>query len=88
MANTLILRFDVAQESGALSHEEAWLRKMLKHVVLELASLECTIARQRSRIRWLKEGHTNTKLFHAVANGRRTKNYIATVRVGDETVTT
>jgi hypothetical protein len=56
MANTLILRFDVAQESRALSQAEGWLRRMLKHVVLGMASLERTIARQRSRIRWLQEG--------------------------------
>jgi hypothetical protein len=61
---------------------------MLKHVVLGLASLERTIARQRSRVRWLQEGDANTKLFHAVANGRRIKNYIPVVRVGDETATT
>jgi hypothetical protein len=88
MANTLILRFDVAQESRALSPTEAWLRKVLKLVVLGLASLERTIARQRSRLRWLREGDANTKLFHAVANGRRTKNYIAAVRLGDEMSTT
>jgi hypothetical protein len=44
------------------------------------------MARQRSRIRWLKEGDTNTTLFHAIANGRRVKNHIAAVRVGDELV--
>jgi hypothetical protein len=88
MANTLILRFDVAQEARRLTQAEAWLRRTLKHVVLGLASLERTIARQRSRIRWLREGDANTKLFHAVANGRGTKNYIASVRVGEEMVTT
>jgi hypothetical protein len=30
MANTLILRFDVAQESRTLSHAEAWIRRVLK----------------------------------------------------------
>jgi mannosylglycoprotein endo-beta-mannosidase len=52
-----------------------------------MASLERTIARQRSRVRWLQEGDANTKLFHAVANGRRTKNFIAAVKVGEEMVT-
>ncbi|XP_071681762.1 uncharacterized protein [Lolium perenne] len=88
MANTLILRLDVAQESRVLTPAEAWLRRMLKHAVLGMSSLERTIARQRSRIRWLREGDANTKLFHAVANGRRTKNYIASVRVGEEVATT
>jgi hypothetical protein len=46
MANTLILRFDVAQESRALTLAEAWLRRTLKQVVLGLASLS---ARLRDR---------------------------------------
>jgi hypothetical protein len=87
IANTIIFRFDVAQERRLLTPGERWLRRMLKHAVLGLASLERTIARQRSRLRWLKEGDANTKLFHAVANGRRVKNYISAVRVGDELVT-
>jgi hypothetical protein len=70
-----------------LSPEESWLRKTLKQAVLGLASLERTIARQRSRIRWLQEGDANTKLFHAVANGHRTKNFIPSIRVGNEIIT-
>ena len=46
VANAVILRFDVAQEQRLLSEEERWLRKTLKHMVLGLASLERTIARQ------------------------------------------
>jgi hypothetical protein len=87
IANTMIFRFDVAQERRALTPGERWLRRTLKHVVLGLASMERTIARQRSRICWLKDGDANTKLFHAFANGRRVKNYVAAVRVGDEIVT-
>jgi hypothetical protein len=47
----IILRFDVAQESRPFSPTERWLRNTLKLIVLRLSSLECTIARQRSRIR-------------------------------------
>jgi hypothetical protein len=88
MSNTLILRFDVVQESRVFSSAEAWLWKMLKQSVRGLASLERTISRQRSGLRWLQEGDANSKLFHAVANGRRTKNYISAVKVGEEMVTT
>jgi hypothetical protein len=35
----------------------------------------------------LREGDANTALFHAVANGRRVKNHIASVKVGEELVT-
>jgi hypothetical protein len=48
MANKVIFWLDVAQERRILSPEERWLRGMLKHAVLGLASFERTIARQRS----------------------------------------
>jgi hypothetical protein len=87
IANMVIFRLDAAQDRRHLYPREAWLRKMLKLSLLGLASLERTIARQRSRIHWLAEGDANTKLFHAVANGRCIKNFIPAVRVGDEIVT-
>jgi hypothetical protein len=87
MANMVIFRLDAAQEFRSLSPGEQWLRRTLKHLVLGLASMERTMARQRSRIRWLREGDANTKLFHAVANGRRIKNFIPSIRVGDEIIT-
>jgi hypothetical protein len=43
IANTLILRFDVAQESRVLSPGELWLRRTLKMSVLGLASVERTV---------------------------------------------
>jgi hypothetical protein len=87
IANTVIFRLDVAQEARRLSPGERWLRRTLKLSVLGLASLERTIARQRSRIRWLREGDANTRLFHAVANGRRTKNFIPALHVNGEIIT-
>jgi hypothetical protein len=71
----------------ALTDEEWWLRKTLKHTVLGLSSLERTMARQRSRMRWMKEGDANTKLFHAVANGRRTRNFIPYIKHNGEVIT-
>ena len=87
VANYVILRLERAQESRLLTLEELWLQRSLKLAVLGLASLERTIARQRSRIRWLREGDANTKLFPIVANGRRAKNYILKVKKGEEIAT-
>jgi hypothetical protein len=36
---------------------------------------------------WLWEGDANTKLFHLVANGRRTNNFIAAIKHGEEVIT-
>jgi hypothetical protein len=87
MANMIILRLDAAQDVRALSDGEWWLRSALKHLVLGLSSLERTMARQHSRMRWLKDGDANSKLFHAVANGRRAKNFITHVKQGLNIVT-
>jgi mannosylglycoprotein endo-beta-mannosidase len=87
IANIIVLRFDAAQERRQLTQGERWLRNTLKLTVLGLSSLERTIARQRSRLRWLKEGDANTKLFHAVANGRRAKNFIPAIKVGERIFT-
>jgi hypothetical protein len=38
-------------------------------------------------MRWLKDGDANTKLFHAVANGRRVKNFIPAIRHAGELIT-
>ena len=70
-----------------LTEEERWLRRTLKHLVLGLASLERTIMRQRSRLRWLQEGDANSKLFHLVANGRKLKNFIHAISVVGITIT-
>lgn len=87
VANWIIFRFDQVQENRRLSELELWLRRTLKLALLGLASLERTIDRQRSRIRWLREGYANTKLFHAVANGRRSKNFIPRINHDAEIIT-
>jgi hypothetical protein len=76
-AKELIFRFDVAQETRQLSRIEAWFRRELKKKYLGLCSLQRTVARQRSRINWLKEGEANSKNFHLHANHRRRKNFIS-----------
>lgn len=57
----------------------------MKLQCLGLASLERTIARQRSRVRELREGDANTKYFHLKARGRRRRNHIVSIRNGTVT---
>jgi hypothetical protein len=80
MANEIIHKLDVAQESRQLSAEEFQLRKDLKNRVLGLAALERSRRRQQSRMIWLKEGGACTRFFHLRASGRRRKNFIACLK--------
>jgi hypothetical protein len=83
----LILKFDAVQEDRVLSPHESWLHKQLKVAYLEFASLERAIARQRSRIAWLKDGDANTAFFHCQCSYRRQKNMISALQHGDSLLT-
>jgi hypothetical protein len=41
----------------------------------------------QTRPKWLKNGDANKHHFNAVPNGRRAKNFIPTIRLGDELIT-
>jgi hypothetical protein len=81
IAREVVLRLDIAMESRQLSQDERQLRAHLKHAYLGLASLERTMARQRAKITWLREGDTNTSFFHQHAAYRRQKNMIHSMQV-------
>jgi len=73
LARHILHNLEVAQDHRELSAEEDWLRCKLKKHCLVLASLERTIARLRSRIRYLKENDANTSFFHKQAGFRKHK---------------
>jgi hypothetical protein len=87
LANEVILRLDVAQESRNLSDLEFHFRKTLKVRVLGLAAIERSRRRQASRITWLREGDANTRFFHVKINSRRRKNFIPALTT-DATIAT
>jgi hypothetical protein len=83
LAREVLHRLEMAQDMRQLSAEEEWLRKKLKQHCLCLASFERTIARLRSRVRYLKEGDANTSFFHKQAAFRKKKNFIPKLIEGD-----
>jgi hypothetical protein len=87
LATEVILRLDVAMDSHLLSPEERALRHLLKKKLLGLASLERTLARQRSRLLWLREGDACTHFFHTQASHQRRKNFIGHLLVDNRRVT-
>jgi hypothetical protein len=54
LAREILHRLEIAQDNRLLCGEEIWLKGRLKHHCLGLASLERTIARLRSRIKYLR----------------------------------
>lgn len=79
VARVVILELDVAQEHQQLSADEGALRRDFMVKTLGLVSLNQTMARQRARSRFLKEGYTNTCFFNFQACHRRRKNFLAAI---------
>jgi hypothetical protein len=80
MARELIAHFDKEQETRTLTDDEVVLHNHFKLMSLGLASLARTIARQRSRLIFLREGDANTKFFHLQACHRNRKNLIPPIQ--------
>ena len=56
------------------------LQKDLWKELAEVMIQESLIWAQKARSEWYVHGDRNTKFFHAIANGRRKKNYIGAIR--------
>lgn len=84
-ARCIIYELDLAQETRVLSPQEQEIRRDLKGKVLGLPALERTMARQRARCRYLREGDANTKYFHLQACHRRRKNHMHAISVDGRT---
>ena len=76
-----LLDLDVKEGNGGLSLEENASMEILRSELVQLAHLEETSWRQKSRATWLKEGDNNTRFFHRTTNSNRRRNYIGELEV-------
>lgn len=83
IAMEIIYQLDKAMDTRTLTDQESALRQLLKQKLLGLCSLERTIARQRSRILFLREGDAKTSFFHQSACHRQRRNMLTMIQHGD-----
>ncbi|XP_021990912.1 uncharacterized protein LOC110887642 [Helianthus annuus] len=72
---------DFTLENRDLSEEEHWVYIEAKKRLFEIDSFKVKDLRQKSRVRWAKEGDENTRFFHGMINSRRVSNSILGLNV-------
>ncbi|RVW68262.1 hypothetical protein CK203_063575 [Vitis vinifera] len=71
-----IANIDAIEQEGALSSDLVAQRVVRKGELEELILREEIHWRQKAKVKWVKDGDCNSKLFHKVANGIRNMNFI------------
>ena len=71
-----IASLDLKGESTVLSDDEIQELHGLSEDLFSLSRVNSSICWQQSRVQWLKEGDANSKFFHSVMSGKRSRNAI------------
>ncbi|XP_035836083.1 uncharacterized protein LOC110888901 [Helianthus annuus] len=77
---------EVLLETRDLSEDEDWALAENKKIIAEAELAKVMDLKQRSRVRWAKEGDKNSKFFHTMINCRKASNVIHGLFIGDEWV--
>ena len=71
-----IANIDVIEQEGVLSSDLSVQRVVRKGALEEIILRKEIHWRQKAKVKWVKDGDCNSKLFHKMANERRNKNFI------------
>lgn len=74
------------EEEGCLLVDLTACRREIKEIFKKMALHEEIKWKQRLRVRWIKEGDKNTKLFHRMASARRRQNRIHLLQIDEDTI--
>ena len=78
-----IERIDLLEQERSITPDLFALRSLRKKELGDVFLKEEVHWRQSSRIKWIKEGDSNSKFFHRVANGWRKKKLIKSLVTED-----
>ena len=77
---------ELLEEEFVLSWEQIQKKVQLQSAILRSLEEEELYWFKRSREKWLHEGDSNTEYFHRIANGRRRKKNIVSLKDGDSVI--
>lgn len=77
--------FGCLEEAGLLNDSDRLCRNTLKTEFKKIFLREEIYWKQRSKKKWIKVGDRNTQYFQMIASERRRINYIAFIKVGEQT---
>ncbi|GLT40913.1 hypothetical protein SLA2020_150100 [Shorea laevis] len=79
-----IAAIDLKGETTDLNDEDVQLRRSNFLELWKQQKVKESMWRQKARITWIKDGDANTRFFHRSVNGRRRRNDIVSLQVGDQ----
>ncbi|KAJ0788215.1 putative RNA-directed DNA polymerase [Helianthus annuus] len=72
---------EILMENRGLTEEEHWIHVENSLLLKEIEERKTKDLRQRSRVRWAKDGDENSKYFHSMVNCRKASNKIHGLRI-------